>query len=77
MRKASFGIALAAALVFLAGAPAEADTIALTGYTGGLPATSGDDQLYGWFFDTTAPITVTALGVGAPPPVALSRSRMT
>jgi hypothetical protein len=67
MRKASFGIALAAALVFLAGAPAEADTIALTGYTGGFQATSGSDQLYGWFFDTTAPITVTALGVGALP----------
>jgi hypothetical protein len=67
MRKASFCIALAAALVFLARAPAEADTIALTGYTGGQPAVSGDDQLYGWFFDTTAPITVTALGVGASP----------
>ena len=54
-------------MFFWPGPPAEADTIALTGYTGGLPATSGDDQLYGWFFDTTAPITVTALGVGSPP----------
>ena len=63
MRKASFGIALAASLAFLASAPAEAALIALTSYTGRLPATSGDDQLYGWFLDATAPITVTALGV--------------
>jgi hypothetical protein len=32
---------------------------------GGGPATSGGDQLYGWFFDLSAPVTVTALGVGA------------
>ena len=61
MRKIGFAMALAASL---AGGPAMADTIALTDFSGGFLTTSGDDQLYGWFFDLSAPVDVTALGVG-------------
>ncbi|HEY6769178.1 MAG TPA: PEP-CTERM sorting domain-containing protein [Candidatus Sulfotelmatobacter sp.] len=42
---------------------AKADTVALTSVTGGLLATSGTDQLYGWIFTANSPITVTSLGV--------------
>jgi hypothetical protein len=42
---------------------AHADTVALSSFSGGNPATSGTDQLYGWIFTVNAPITVTSLGV--------------
>jgi hypothetical protein len=42
---------------------AKADTVALTSITGGILATSGTDQLYGWIFTANSPITVTSLGV--------------
>jgi hypothetical protein len=42
---------------------AKADTVGLTSVTGGILATSGGDQLYGWIFTVNAPITVTSLGV--------------
>jgi MYXO-CTERM domain-containing protein len=42
---------------------ARADISALTSFSGGELATSGDDQLYGWIFSVNSPITVTALGV--------------
>jgi hypothetical protein len=61
MRKIGFTIALVASL---AGGQAIADTIALTNITGGFRATSGSDQLFGWFFDLSAPVDATALGVG-------------
>jgi hypothetical protein len=61
MRKIGFTIALVASL---AGGQAIADTIALTNSSGGVQATSGSDQLFGWFFDLSAPVDVTALGVG-------------
>lgn len=61
VRKVGFVIALVTAL---ASGQAIADTIALTDFSGGSPATSGGDQLYGWFFDLSAPVEVTALGVG-------------
>lgn len=50
-------------LLALSAASLPASTIALTGWTGGSPATSGSDQMYGWFFDTSAPLNVDALGV--------------
>jgi hypothetical protein len=56
----------AAGLAIAAAGPADASTAALTGYTGGLQATSGSDQLYGWIFDTSKAIKVDALGVGDP-----------
>ena len=55
---------LVAVIASLAGGQAFADTIALTSFSGGLQATSGADQLYGWFFDLSAAVDVTALGVG-------------
>jgi hypothetical protein len=61
MRKIGFAVALVASL---ASGRAIADTIALTDFSGGFLANSGSDQLYGWFFDLSAPIDVTALGVG-------------
>jgi hypothetical protein len=61
MRKIGLIFAVAAAL---AGGQAVADTTALTSFSGGLQATSGDDQLYGWFFDLSSAVDVTALGVG-------------
>ena len=61
MRKIGFTIAL---LASLAGGQAVADTIALTRFGDGLLATSDLDQLYGWFFYLSAPVDVTALGVG-------------
>jgi len=42
---------------------ANADISALTSFSGGVNATAGSDQLYGWVFTVNAPITVTALGV--------------
>jgi hypothetical protein len=42
---------------------ANADTSALTSFSGGIDYTSGGDQLYGWIFTVNTPITVTALGV--------------
>ena len=42
---------------------AKADTVALTSVTGGILATSGIDELYGWIFTAKAPISVTSLGV--------------
>ena len=65
MKRASFVVTCTASFAFLAGAPADADTIALTSFSGGESVTSGSDQLFGWFFDLSAPVTVTALGVGA------------
>ena len=35
----------------------------LTGWTGGVLATSGSDQLYGWLFHVNSAISVSALGV--------------
>lgn len=61
MRRIGLAIALVASL---AGGQALADTIALTSFSGGVLASSGSDQLYGWFFDLSAPVDVTALGVG-------------
>ncbi len=50
--------------IMAAGAASAADTVALTSINGGFRATSGSDQLYGWFFNTSSAISVTALGVG-------------
>ena len=61
MRKIGLIFAVAAAL---AGGQAVADTTALTSFSGGLQARSGGDQLYGWYFDLSASVDVTALGVG-------------
>jgi hypothetical protein len=61
LRKIGFAVALVASL---ASGHAIADTIALTDFSGGFLTTSGGDQLYGWFFDLSAPIDITALGVG-------------
>ena len=52
-----------ALLILCSATGAQAATVALTGVTGGIYATSGADQLYGWFFDTSQAITVTDLGV--------------
>jgi hypothetical protein len=41
-----------------------ADTVALQSFSGGVPATSGEDELFGWRFNVLTPITVTQLGVG-------------
>lgn len=60
-RLIAFG--LFSALTLLTAASASASTIALTGWSGGGAATSGSDQLYGWYFDTSAPISITDLGV--------------
>jgi hypothetical protein len=54
---------LALTLLFAFSSLVKADTIALTSVTGGVLATSGSDQLYGWIFTANAPITVTSLGV--------------
>ncbi len=54
---------IASTLVLSFSSLAKADTVALTSVTGGLLATSGSDQLYGWVFTVNAPITVTSLGV--------------
>ncbi|MCP5313274.1 MAG: PEP-CTERM sorting domain-containing protein [Chromatiaceae bacterium] len=35
---------------------------ALTSFSGGINATSGSDQLYGWVFDVNSAVNVTALG---------------
>jgi hypothetical protein len=43
---------------------AEAGTIALQTFSGGLLANSASDQLYGWEFNVLTTIDVTALGVG-------------
>lgn len=61
MRKIGLAVAFVASF---SGGQAVADTIALTGFSGGSLATSDLDQLYGWFFDLSAPVDVTALGVG-------------
>jgi hypothetical protein len=50
--------------IAIGASPARADTIALQSFSGGLLATSGTDQLYGWEFDVLTTIQVTALGVG-------------
>jgi hypothetical protein len=36
----------------------------LTSFSGGTLSTSGSDQIYGWYFDTSSAVEVTALGVG-------------
>ncbi len=56
-------LALGLVLAGLAG-PVRADTIALQSFAGGVNATSGSDQLYGWLFNVLTPVDVTALGVG-------------
>ena len=42
----------------------DAATVALQSFSGGVNATSGSDQLYGWVFDVLTSVDVTALGVG-------------
>jgi hypothetical protein len=54
---------LVSTLFFSFSSLAKADTVALTSVTGGVLATSGTDQLYGWIFTANAPISVTSLGV--------------
>ncbi len=61
MRKIGIAVAFVISLI---GGQAVADTVALTSFSGGSLATSGSDQLFGWFFDLSAPVDVTALGVG-------------
>jgi hypothetical protein len=51
------------ALLLVVSAVANADTVALSSFSGGVNATSASDQLYGWIFQVSAPITVTSLGV--------------
>ena len=64
MKRILCAVALTFALAFLTSGTAKAGTIALTAFSGGGLATSGSDQLYGWYFDTSSAISVTALGVG-------------
>ena len=59
-----FAAGLAAGLAISIAGAANASSVALTGFSGGTEATSGGDQLYGWFFDTSSAIDITALGVG-------------
>jgi len=63
MRHLRFGLAFVC-LVGVLALPLRADaaTIALQSFSGGLNATSGSDQLYGWEFDVLTPIDVIALG---------------
>jgi hypothetical protein len=56
-------LAFASVMVALAAPSVTADTIALTSFTGGLNATSGSDQIYGWEFTLSSSVNVTALGV--------------
>jgi hypothetical protein len=51
------------ALILATAVSAHAGTIALTGWSGGIEASAGGDQIYGWFFTTSAAISVSALGV--------------
>jgi hypothetical protein len=54
---------LVSALLLSFSTLASADISALNSFAGGINASSGSDQLYGWVFTVNAPITVTALGV--------------
>ncbi len=64
MKSALAAAIVAAGLTVAVAGAATASTAALTGFSGGFDATSGSDQLYGWFFNTSAGIDVDALGVG-------------
>lgn len=64
MKLASIAGVCAAGLALATAGAAGAGTVALTGFAGGVQATSGTDQLYGWYFNTSSAVDVTALGVG-------------
>jgi hypothetical protein len=64
MKRQWIAYVFAAGVAITSAGMANAGTIALTGFGGGENATSGSDQLYGWYFNTSSAIDVTALGVG-------------
>lgn len=61
--KRGFFIALLGVFGLLPAGIAKADTIAVSGVTGGTLFTSGSDQLYGMIFHVNSSINVTALGL--------------
>jgi hypothetical protein len=63
MRNSLRSLLLTSALLLSASPLVLADTPALTSFSGGDPATSSSDQLYGWIFTANTNLTVTSLGV--------------